>query len=836
MNATGRSRSDFTPLTAAESHLQVHCKQGTTVRLGSSRPTQATFENSIRADFLRFLLLGGDRSAPVHERGVDLSGAYIVGPLDLRSAVVTRSMSLNDCTFSDPPNFTDSQVCGSLVMSGCSSPGLEAQRLEVRGAANLSGYRCFGPMNLRDARVGASLLLIKAKLNGRKQAALVAARIEIAGSLVMPGVLARGMVSFQEARISGEVIGRGGRFNGRGAIALLFAHAHVESAVRFSDEFKAKGVVVCLGIKVKGVLDCSNALFDGMGEKSLFLNEAWVQGNVCLNSAFRSRGAVYCQNARFDGQLNLEDARLNGMGDSALDAEGLNVRQDLGMRGDFAAVGEVRLIGARIDGQLVCEGRIEGQQGIALFADGVVVAGGAFFNNDFQALGEVRLIRARIDGQLNFNGGVIDGQGGDALSADGIVLQGDLHLNQGVRALGTFRLMGAQIDGTLMCGHAELWGGDHCSLDAARVEVKGQIKLGEGFYARKAVSFDGARVAGSFDCTKARFAAEDEVSLDLEGLHLQGPLLLRALDHPLSNASLAGARIGELDDDENTWGDNIVLNGLDYKSLAASAPVNAAFRVAWLGKQVPALSLVGHPASPGDDFRPQPWRHLQHVFENMGHTAEAREVGVAFERKLRDIGHIGQPPQNWWKWTHPIYTSTARGLHWLYGRLTGFGYRPMQLLVWFLAIWLICAGFYWYAASQQRVFGPSNPLVFQHDAYFDCRPDRGDAWRQANPGLETPPTYYGNGNWYLCQTLREEYTGFSPLAYSLDVLMPLVDLQQESDWAPLVPTPKQGYWDEFTSFGWKHFVRLLIWFEILVGWGISLLMVAIVSGLARRSE
>nr|NLU59060.1 hypothetical protein [Pseudomonas sp. BIGb0427] len=305
-------------------------------------------------------------------------------------------------------------------------------------------------------------------------------------------------------------------------------------------------------------------------------------------------------------------------------------------------------------------------------------------------------------------------------------------------------------------------GDEDISLAAARVEVKGQVRLGDGFHAHKAVSFDGARLAGSFDCSRARFADEKKVSLDLEGMHLEGPLILRALDHPLSNATFAGARVGELDDDEDSWGDNIVLNGLDYKALAANAPVNAAFRIKWLARQIPALSRKGNEANPADDFRPQPWRHLQQVFENMGHTAEAREVGVAFERKLRDIGHIGQPPQNWWKWTHPIYTSTARGLHWLYGRLTGFGYRPMQLLVWFLAIWLICAGFYWYAASQQRVFGPSNPLVFQHDAYFDCRPDRGDAWRQANPGLETPPTYYGEGNWYLCQTLREEYTGFSP--------------------------------------------------------------------------
>ena len=61
--------------------------------------------------------------------------------------------------------------------------------------------------------------------------------------------------------------------------------------------------------------------------------------------------------------------------------------------------------------------------------------------------------------------------------------------------------------------------------------------------------------------------------------------------------------------------------------------------------------------------------------------------------------------------------------------------------------------------------------------------------------------------------LPAEYTTFSPLAYSLDILLPLVDLGQKKPW-----------------------VRLLNWFEILYGWIASLLFVAIVSGISRRSE
>ena len=77
---------------------------------------------------------------------------------------------------------------------------------------------------------------------------------------------------------------------------------------------------------------------------------------------------------------------------------------------------------------------------------------------------------------------------------------------------------------------------------------------------------------------------------------------------------------------------------------------------------------------------------------------------------------------------------------------------------------------------------------------------------------------------------------FSPLAYSLDVILPLVDLQQEKDWAPMIPTPKAVWWEELRSTGWKHGARLVLWAETLFGWLVSLLLVAIVSGLIKRRE
>jgi hypothetical protein len=38
------------------------------------------------------------------------------------------------------------------------------------------------------------------------------------------------------------------------------------------------------------------------------------------------------------------------------------------------------------------------------------------------------------------------------------------------------------------------------------------------------------------------------------------------------------------------------------------------------------------------------------------------------------------------------------------------------------------------------------------------------------------------------------------------------------------------------NWSFKHLVRLVLWFEILFGWVASLLLVAVVSGLTKRSE
>jgi hypothetical protein len=212
----------------------------------------------------------------------------------------------------------------------------------------------------------------------------------------------------------------------------------------------------------------------------------------------------------------------------------------------------------------------------------------------------------------------------------------------------------------------------------------------------------------------------------------------------------------------------------------------------------------------------------------MGHEEDARQIAIARERHLYGIGRIGQVPREGNKiWAAPKRVS-VRALHWAFGVLVGYGYRPLRLVGWMMVVWLLLGAGYW-SAAQKGIFAPSNPLVFNHPEYAHCRPNY-----EQDPG--NPHAKRKVGNWYHCPELAGEYTGFSPMVYSLALILPLVDLQQEHDWAPFIPTPKPVWYQELLHVSLNHVTRWLVWFEILFGWIASLLLAAILTGLTNRDR
>lgn len=640
IRASGRSLSDFEPLLIAERTLLQACRIGEIAVISEQRPEQATEENTVRAGFLRFLLLGCDHNTPLHEQGVRLKGAWVEGELNMENTATVSAINCSACTFNKPLMLRRSTLLIGLFLIGSEVPGIQGDGLVTTG-----------------------------------------------------GVFLR-------------------------------------------DDFKATGEVRLLGAQISGNLECRKAQFDGKVGDALSADGAVIKGDVFLNNGFQ-------------------------------------------------ATGTVRLLGAQIGGDLDCDkGLFDGKEGNALSADGAVINGSVFLRDGFQAAGTVRLLSAQINGNLECGAGLFDGKEGNALFADGAVIKRSVFLRNRFKAAGTVRLLGAQIGGDL-------------------------------------------------DCNKGQFDDKGDDALCADGMRVTGGFFFRNLASPVNRVSLASASVGVLADDADAWGSDVVLDDFTYGSIGGGAPTNAAARLAWLDKQLPAMSGQ---SGAGTDFRPQPWKHLQKVLREMGHAEDARQVAIALEDRLRHADLIGQSPPHWWQWWKRCYRVLTRGFHYGFRLLTGYGYRPMRLMVWMLLVWLGCAGFYWFAALPPNdAFAPSNPLVFHNEAYKACVPGT----REANAEFAKLPKddpVAGAGNWYLCETLREEYTGFSPLAYSLDVILPLVDLQQQKDWGPMIPTPQAHPWDEFRERGIKHLTRLVLWFETLFGWVASLLLVAIVSGLTKRRE
>lgn len=414
----------------------------------------------------------------------------------------------------------------------------------------------------------------------------------------------------------------------------------------------------------------------------------------------------------------------------------------------------------------------------ALNAQEIRVAGDLSLNAGCTIAGELRLVRARIGGDLDLRRSHLGGADSAdarraaparALVADGAHVGGDLRLDEGFAAIGEVRAAGARIDGDVrlqrarLTGHVDAAGARQVALRLDRAEIAGDLVLDGGFAAAGAVRLARARIGGDLDASGAEFDTAgdatwgDHASLLLERAEVGGTLRMRRLASPAGGVSLLDARAGTLADDTTTWGQDLVLDGFEYRRFGEGAPRDAATRLEWLQQQVPEHL--------GKDFRPQPWRQLAAVLRASGLDHEAQRIAMAYERQRRRVGRVGAglPASRRW---------LARTGHALWGALAGYGHRPGRIVVALLAVWLAGAGVFALAAGHHALAATS------------------------------PPAAAG---------------GFDPWLYSLDVLLPLVDLGAERDWRP-VASAAAGAWSAVARgcavaealFGWLALLVLLV--------------------------
>ncbi|WP_322883895.1 hypothetical protein [Microvirga lotononidis] len=274
---SGVTRLDaLRPLLPAEEEVLSRLLSGSLDRLGDGTPpTSDDAARAIRAPFLRFLILGGDEGHRPHEKGVRLSGAWIQGILDLEACRVPRDIGLKDCRFDAVPVFT-SAVIDRAFLDGSSLPGLQAERLDVRGGLYLRGVRVDGEIRLTDAGLGGNLVCDGAVIKSLGSFALNAEGIEVRNVLAR-GTDVRGGINLRGARLVADFDGTGAKVFQPDDVAIAAEAIDVGGSVLLRSA-TVDGEVRLLGASIAGDLNCTSMGIANPSDDALQLSRAEIGG------------------------------------------------------------------------------------------------------------------------------------------------------------------------------------------------------------------------------------------------------------------------------------------------------------------------------------------------------------------------------------------------------------------------------------------------------------------------------------------------------------------------------------------------------------------------------
>ena len=462
--------------------------------------------------------------------------------------------------------------------------------------------------------------------------------------------------------------------------------------------------------------------------------------------------------------------------------------------------------GARLAGLYLDESWVPG-----LVADRLETRRGLHLRNGFESDGAVRLLGARIGGNLDCFGAKLRNEGGFALVADGLTTIGGVFLRDGFESDGAIRLHGAQIGADLDCGGAKLLNSGGKTLHADRLTTTGGVFLTNGLESDGEIRLPGARISGNLDCNGAKMSNARTNALTAAGARIAGTLFLRGGPSVIGAIDLANAEIGDFNDDPACWPKaqgEVVLDRCVYGGFTGGG-VDPATRIDWLDRQDPARF--------GKTFWPQPWEQCAKVLREMGHPEDARAVLIAKEarqraaRRARMARGPGRALRGAWDW--------------VLGKTVRYGRQPTLAFVWLLGLWMLGTGVFWGASAVDAV-KPNNAFVLRSPEWVLCGVEA--PRREFAPSLQKIAT----GRALPGESRRDcderqpeaqQYPRFAALLYSLDTLLPVVEMEMQDFWIP----------DESASRPWGAAARVYLWVHIALGWALSLLAVAGFSGIVK---
>lgn len=501
-----------------------------------------------------------------------------------------------------------------------------------------------------------------------------------------------------------------------------------------------------------------------------------------------------------------------------------------------------------------------------------------------QISGNVTLNGSRIDGKVSLSGGEIKGhlsctratlrnEGASALKAQGLKVASSVLL-EGTTATGQVSFLGSQIGGQLVCIGAEFHNPAGHALNAQSTQIRGDALLcyvttqGE-------VSFVGAEINGVLDCSHATMRNPDNDALNLQRLVLREGFIWRRIKDVAGAVDLTSAHVGDLWDDPESWAacDGLYLSGFIYDVLHGG--IDVPDRLAWLKKG----------ATSRREFYPQPYEQLAKLLRDTGHRSHARAIMVAKEQQQRkaarerwarerqwrselraaslqspenradafdrltqerpneanlarlillhptDDGDLGvgamtldyaqrefRGEQRWYNirslWRNAGSVIADRVLR----LVVGYGHQPERSF--YVMVTLVLIG--WFLADKawnEGDFAPTAGPVLMSEGWQTLATDE----RIENPAQVWSDKFMLAPEGTPVLTSGRDYETFHPVAYAVDLVVPIVSLGQETAWAPSTTRGPWGWW--------LWWVR---WWLIALGWIVTAIGAAAVTGIIRR--
>lgn len=536
-------------------------------------------ERVVRAEILAELLMGRREPDSGPLRAVKLRGARIDGALDLEAATLSCPLELRECWFEQPINLSETQA-KVIRLPGCHVPGINADEIEIRGDLDFNdGFTAHGEVSLIGARIGGWLDLRDAKLDNPGGTALDAQSATVGRDMFCDDEFnAKGEVCLTAARIDGYLMLGQAKLANPAGRALMADKLSVGQAM-LCMECEVEGEVRIISGSISGPLDFSKAKLRNLAGDAFNANDLTAAGNVLFIEA-EAEGAVALPHASIGGSLSMKDAKLRAENRCALDADRLTVTHYVDCRG-VQARGTLRFTGGNIGGSLIISNAsLTGGTGDALNAASLTVTHDVNCQR-LQAEGAVLLSGARIDGTLHMSGAKLKNTGGYALNADYMKTGRAIVFDDGFEAEGQISLASASVSSDLIFEGAKITNPGTDALRADDLTVVGGMYCG-GLSAQGRTSLTRARV-GVLDLGEATLINPGEYALAARRLTVESDMYcgdsftarggVRLLDSRITGRlDFTGGELGKPNADiasqpEEKQGLALDLEGADASSL-----------------------------------------------------------------------------------------------------------------------------------------------------------------------------------------------------------------------------------------------------------------------------